>query len=286
MSPIKKTKPISFFLKILPLFVLAHFVHHLLAALLIPLSPFIRDDFALDYTQTGWVVSAFTLAYGVSHLPAGWLADRTGPRVLLIIGISGVALAGLLVGLSPTYVLMVIFLVLLGLLGGGYHPSASPLLSSLTEAKNQGKALGIHQIGGGASHFLAPLIAVAIASALGWRGSFIWLAVPTIIFGIVFYVLLGRWGYSQKVTSETTDSHIDMPPNQSRLRQLVVFLTLSIAVQILIHSVMSFVPLFVVDNYGVSEEIAAALLSLVYSGGIWAGPLGDTSLTVSGKSPL
>ncbi|MCK4353951.1 MAG: MFS transporter, partial [Dehalococcoidia bacterium] len=77
-----------------PLFVLAHFAHHLVIALPIPLLPFIRDEFALDYTQAGVVMMAFNLAYGISQLPSGWLADRIGPRILLTIGTVGVALAG------------------------------------------------------------------------------------------------------------------------------------------------------------------------------------------------
>jgi len=116
---------------LLPLFMLAHFSHHVLTAIPIPLLPMIRRSFALDYTQSGLAISAFTLSYGIAQLPAGWLADRVGPRLLITIGISGVALSGLLVGLSQTYIMMTVFLVLMGLAGGGYHPAASPLILSL-----------------------------------------------------------------------------------------------------------------------------------------------------------
>lgn len=70
----------SIFMGLVPLFVLAHFSHHVLTALTVPLLPFIRNDFALDYTQAGLVVSSFSLAYGIGQLPAGWLADRAGAR--------------------------------------------------------------------------------------------------------------------------------------------------------------------------------------------------------------
>jgi len=282
---IKNSSFHSFFSGLLPLFILAHFTHHLLSALLIPLLPFIRDDFALDYTQAGWVASAFTLSYGISQLPAGWLADRIGPRILITIGISGVALSGLLVGLSSTYIMLVLFLVLLGVTGGGYHPASAPLISASVEPQNRGRALGLHQIGGTASHFLAPLIAVAVAAAWGWRGSFIGLAIPTIVFGLVFYVLLGRRGYTKKAEGGMP-SHTETLPAPGRLRRLVSFLILSIAGQVLIVSVISFLPLFIVDHFGVGEEAAAGFLALVYAAGLWAGPLGGYLSDRLGRVPI
>ncbi len=253
---------------------MAHFGHHLLGALLVPLLPFIRDDFALDYTRTGWLVSAFTVSYGVSQLPAGWLTDRIGSRIVITIGISGVALSGLLVGLSPTYVAMVVFLVLLGVTGGGYHPASIPVITASVDAGKRGRALGLHQIGGTASHFSAPLIAIAIASALGWRSSFIGTAIPIIVFGIVFYVLLGRRRYIRKAGQGISQSFIETPPAPARLGRLVALLTLSITGQTLIVALISFIPLFLVDHFGVDEKTAAALLALTYSAGFWAGPLG------------
>ena len=111
----------------------AHFAHHLVNALPVPLLPLIRDSFALDYTRSGLVISAFSLSYGIGQLPGGWLADRIGPRILITIGICGVALAGLLVGLSQTYIMMLVFLALMGVLGGGYHPASAPLISASVE---------------------------------------------------------------------------------------------------------------------------------------------------------
>ena len=97
----------------LPFFVLAHGAHHLITALPAPLLPFIRNEFNLDYTQAALVITAFTLSYGFSQLPAGWLADRLGARVLIAVGICGVALMGLLVSFSNSYILMLIFLALM-----------------------------------------------------------------------------------------------------------------------------------------------------------------------------
>ena len=152
---------------------MAHFAHHLLTALPVPLLPLIRDDFALDYTQSALVISAFAIPYGIAQLPAGWLADRSDPRLLIAVGISGVAVAGLLVGLSQSYVMLVLCLVLMGLAGGGYHPATPPLISAAVEPEKRGRALGLHTIGGGASYFLAPLAAAGIAAVDTWAADVI-----------------------------------------------------------------------------------------------------------------
>jgi len=156
----------------------AHFGHHLVTALAVPLLPMIRSDFGLDYAQSGLLISAFSLAYGISQLPAGWLADRIGPRALITIGISGVALAGFFVGLTYHYAMLAFLFAMMGVLGGGYHPAAPPLISASVPPENRGRAMGYHMLAGSTPFFLAPLMAVAIAGVWGWRGAFITMAWP------------------------------------------------------------------------------------------------------------
>ena len=259
---------------LLPLFVMGHFSHHVLTAITVPLIPFIRSTFNLDYTQSGLVVSAFTLAYGFGQLPAGWLADRIDRRKLMTVGISGVALAGVLVGLSHTFVLMILFLILMGLLAGGYHPSAPPLISASMRFENMGRVFGFHNIGGGASYFLTPLVAVAIANVWGWRGAYIALGIPTVAFGIVFYILLGRMKTRRKANPGPSKEEERTPAPPGIMRRLVVFLILSTFTAAIVNSIISFIPFLMVDHFGVSKEMAAGSLSLLYSGVFWGSPLG------------
>ena len=273
VSNIKRFLSNSPFRGLLPVFVLAHFVHHLLPALLVPLMPMIRDEFALDYTKSGLLLSVFSLSYGISHLPAGWLADRIGARILVTVAICGVALAGLLVGLSQTYTMMLGSLALMGVLGGGYHPASPPLISASVEPKNRGRALGIHLIGGSSSFFLAPLIGAAIAVALGWRAPFIILVVPTIAFGIIFYVLLGRLVEKNKDKHRSISSP-EHPTIPQRPHHLVPFIILATFTAAVLFSAISFIPLFLVDNFGLTEEAAAAFFAIIYFAGLLASPLG------------
>jgi len=264
----------SLFSGLVPLFALAHCAHHLVTALTVPLLPFIRDEFALDYTRAGFVISAFGVVYGISQLPAGWLGDRIEPRTLVTISICGVAVAGILVGLSQSYLMLLIFLVLMGILGGGYHPASTTMISATVAPKNRGQALGIHMMGGSVSYFLAPLIAAALAATLGWRSPFIIMAMPTIALGIVLYILLGHHVPVKETRPAAPGHYVETPAAPGHLQRLVTLLILGTFTQAVVISTASFVPLFLVDNFSISKETAAASMSLIYAVGLLAGPLG------------
>jgi MFS transporter, FSR family, fosmidomycin resistance protein len=272
---------------LLPLFMLAHFAHHMVNSLAVPLLPMIRQEFGLDYTRSGLLVAALTIPYGLSQFPAGWLADRLGARIVLAVGISGVAIAGLLAGLSYDYNLLFICFVAMGVAGGGYHPAAPPLISAAVEPKNRGRAMGLHMVGGSAPFFLAPLIAVALAAAWGWRGTFIGLAIPTILFGLVFYRILGRRlsakgaGYAAGGAAGEVETG---PPGT--VHQIAPFVILSTFTHAVTYCVVAFIPLFLVDRFGLSKEAAAAFIAIFYSAGLWASLLGGALSDRFGSVPV
>jgi MFS family permease len=229
----------------------------------------------------------YSLAYGISQLPAGWLADRIGPRVVVTVGVAGVGVVGLLIGFAPTYVILAVFLVLLGIAGGGYHPAAVPLISASVKAKKRGRTLGLHQVGGSSGFFLAPLIVAGVANASGWRGTYLAVSIPAIVFGVVLYMLLGRLGYGNKAELKMDTSHAETSSSPMRLRPLVTVMIMGVASVTLVMSTVSFIPLFIVDNFGgVTNEAAAAMVSLFYLGGLWAGPLGGYLSDRLGRVPV
>jgi MFS family permease len=274
-APIKEPKQRSFLFSSLPLFIMAHFAHHLLTALPMPLLPAIRREFSLNYTQSSFVTSAFSLSGGAGQLPAGWLADRIGPTILIMVGILGVAVAGVLVGISHTYVMLLVFLVLMGLLSGGYHPAATPLISASVEPNQRGRALGFHLTGGNSSFFVAPLVAGAISAVWGWRGSFLVLAVPTAVFGLIFYLYLVRRGGKTQVPEVMKRRMADeKPPQPGYKRRLIAFLVMTVLGGGAGMSINAFLTLYMVDRLGISEATAASLMSLVFVSGVWASPIG------------
>ena len=264
----------SFFLTSLPFFILAHATHHILTALPQPMLPYIQQEFKLNYTESAAVTSAFALSSGAAQLPSGWLADRIGPTLLITIGILGVALAGLGVGLSQTYAMLLIFMVFMGLAAGGYHPAATPLISLSVPVNQRGRALGLHLIGGNSSFFLTPIIAGAIAGVWGWRGAYLALATPTAILGIFFFIYLNH-RYGKAHMEEMRRKQVtETPPQPGYKRRLWAFLTMMVLGGGAGATVRSFLTLYIANDLGASNEVAAMSLSIIFSSGLWAGPVG------------
>lgn len=265
-----------YFSGILPLFITAHFGHHVVGAMIRPLMPMMRTDLGLSYTQAGLVMSAFAITNGISQLPAGWLADRFGARLMVLLGVAGIAIAGFFIGFSNSFLTLVIFLIISAVLGGGYHPASAAAISMSVPDKERGRALGVHLIGGSSSFWVVPLLVAVIAAAWGWRSCFLILTIPTIALGILLYILIGKRSQAQtrRIQEQEINGEIPKTPTRIRWRRLAPFMIMSVAMGTMSMSVMAYLSLFAVDSLGVSETAAALLMAVTPAVGLFAAPFG------------
>ncbi len=218
---------------------------------------------------------------------AGWLADRWGRKILLGFGILGVALAGILVGLSPNFVFLMATLILMGILGGGYHPASTPMISNSVEPKKLGRALGIHTIGGSSSYFIAPIVAAAIATYFGWKNAFIFLSVPTAIFGVVFFWLLRKQSIKDKANPGArvkADISGDYQASPGQNRRLIAFMVLTVVAGGMAGALGPFLGLYFTDVLGLSKGMAASVIAIGASAGLWAPLVGGYLADKIGKT--
>jgi len=129
----------------------------------------------LKFSGVGFIGMASYLAFGLGAIPTGFLCDKLGARLLLVICIAGMALASMVAVFATSEAGVVIALVLLGLCGSLYHPAGLSLLS--TSIRQLGKALGIHGMAGTLGDACAPVVAGVVTARLGWSYSYVVLAV-------------------------------------------------------------------------------------------------------------
>jgi len=270
---------------IIPLFTMAHFSHHLSTGVLVPLLPLLRQDFGLNYFQSGVLVSSFSLSYGFGQVPMALLADRFSRRSLIVLGLIGTALSAMAVGITSAYWQMVPCFIALGLLGATYHAPASSFLSQSVPPDQRGRSLGTHIIGGSASFLLTPIATWART----WRLSFFLLAVPALGMSALLWLNSRKPHQARQIAEEARlyPSMSGSNPNDGPagapnptitwgqiIRAIGILAMTSIFMQMVFSSVYSYLPLYLVDRHGITPEYAGIVVGLVAGAGIVGAPLG------------
>jgi MFS family permease len=166
---------------------LAHGVVHMVeltyAALLLRIgAEFGQGDFVL-----GVIANAFAFMFGAGALPAGILVDRLGSRRVMTFGFLFVAVAAFLVALSPNVLVLGLFLGLLGLSIGLYHPAGLSMIAQAAEKR--GLAIGYHGVAGNLGVALAPAVAVGLAVAIDWRAAYFFLSGLALVMVVLMRVV-------------------------------------------------------------------------------------------------
>jgi MFS family permease len=252
-------------------FIAAHFSYHIGTGLLNPLLPFIRDAFALTYAQSGFLVTSFTMALGLSNVPIGVLADRIGSRPVLVAGLVMIGVLSAAAGLAGSYWQLMLIMLLMGLVAGSYHAPASSLVARAYPARVRGAAMGLHITGGNTSFFATPIAAAFLVGLTdSWRTPFVWLAFAPIVTGMLLWRLAPAAHTPPKASVERFGVFREL---WSVVRQVGPLVSISILFQFFIASFNAFLTLYLVDARGLSGPVATALFGVPWFIGILASPL-------------
>ncbi|MEF8842987.1 MAG: MFS transporter [Haloarculaceae archaeon] len=171
------------------LITVAHGVNEFYSVALPPILPLLVGDFAISYAEAGALLTVFYVTYSVFQLPAGALADRIGQRWILAVGMFVLSAGILLAAGAQDYRTLVLAEALAGLGGSTYHPAGMSLISDLEGTSTEGKAMGIHGLGGVVGTALAPALVGGLASLFDWRLALTASAAVGLVYGLVFLAM-------------------------------------------------------------------------------------------------
>jgi MFS family permease len=243
-------------------------------------APLIKADLGLSNTQLGLIFSAFAYPYALFQLIGGYFGDRFGARRTL--GISGLivcvatAATGLVGGLASLFAAR----LMLGIGEGATFPTATRAMSVWTPERNWGFAQGItHSFARLGNALTPPLIAMLVA-LVSWRGSFVVLALLSLVWVIAWSLSFRDVPRSPPLSAEElaslparsrSSSNEPVPWLQLFLRMLPVT-AVDFCYGWTLWLFLSWIPSFFYQNYHQDLQKSA-----FYSAGVFlAGVIGDT----------
>ncbi|SDJ26804.1 Sugar phosphate permease [Salimicrobium halophilum] len=152
-----------------------------------PLGVLIGEDFELSKAQVGLLPSALFIGQALASIPAGFVVDRVGSRLLLLCVAFCTGLSFMAITLHSFYWLLLLLIGIGGIGYGAMHPTTNRGIVYWFDQKRRGTAMGIKQMGITLGSALSGLILLPLAVAYGWR--------PVLFIAGILLVALGTLSY-------------------------------------------------------------------------------------------
>ena len=160
-----------------------------LLAVWIPLIPALEGTYGLSPADSATSGVFFAAAFAIGELAAGPIADGYGRRPVLVGGLALLAVATVVVAVSPTWPVYLAATVGQGAAAGTFPPIALTWVSEALPAHRRTLGLSVLVTALQASAITGQLYGQVVGEAIGWRWVYLLLAV---LFVLVTVILVRR----------------------------------------------------------------------------------------------
>ena len=230
--------------------------------------PLWQVSFGLSLTYVGLLVTCFEGATGFFQIPAGFLGERFGERVLLVVGTLVTAISFMCLGFVEGLTSLVCLLLVGGLGAAVQHPLAASMVSKAYNANGRRMALGTYNFSGDIGKFLFPALAAVALSQISWRPVCVGLG----FFGCMLTVTLILFFRHTQIAESPFNENSQKVASKTNNWGIVnkgAFLTLSIIgiVDTAVRTGLIIFGPFLFIQKGLQVESVGFVLSLLFIGG-------------------
>ncbi|MBU1053024.1 MAG: MFS transporter [Proteobacteria bacterium] len=249
-----------------------HFVHDVYSGFLSPLLPLLIEKFSLTLVRAGLLSTVMQLPSLFNPLIGLW-ADRISVRWFIILAPSLTAIPMSLIGLAPSYGMLLILLFITGISVSLFHVPSPTLIAGVSGAYT-GRGMSFYMTGGELARAVGPLVAVGGVSLLGLEGLY-----PLMVFGIASSVWLFFTFKDVPAKHKSGSTHPSLWSTWMEMRHILFPLMAILVSRGFMHAVVTtFLPTFIEQQSG-NLWLAGISLTLVETAGvvgiISAGSLSD-----------
>jgi predicted MFS family arabinose efflux permease len=138
-----------------------------------PAFPGIGTTFGVGPSGWGLLLAAFLAGAGVFQVPAGLLGRRYGNRVVSLVGAALLGGFGVLTGIAPSFLALLLLRAAAGAGAGLFFSPAISLVASLYPHGRRGLAVGGFSSAFSAGAAAGVVVTAVLAPSIGWRASLV-----------------------------------------------------------------------------------------------------------------
>lgn len=273
---------------------IAHMVHDIYSAFLAPVLPLLINKFNLSLSLAG----SLTI---IGRLPSllnpviGLLADKLSVRYLIIISPSVTAVTMSLLGAAPSYVVLAVLCLIMGVSATLFHVPA-PVMIKQVAGDRVGLGMSFYMVGGEMARSIGPLVILTAVSLWGLEGSY-----RVVPFGLlasaVLYFRVRNIKIADEFSIDNTNTKTGLKKTMRKYLPLFIILTgITVSRAFMRGALSSFLPTYLNLVKGETLWLSGISLSLMqFTGAIgtfFCGSLSDrigrklTLLLIAIGSPL
>jgi DHA2 family multidrug resistance protein len=152
--------------------------------------PHIQGSVSASADQITWVLTSYIVASTIMTPLTGFLTERMGRKMVLIVSIIGFTAASMLCGAAQNLIEIVLFRLLQGLFGAALIPLSQAVLLDINPPERHGQAMAVWGAGAVLGPLLGPGLGGWLTDNLDWRWVFfINLPIGIVALGGVFFFL-------------------------------------------------------------------------------------------------
>ena len=228
-------------------------------------------DFHKSDVQIALVITLTMAFRPVGGFIFGFLADRYGRRIPLMINIGVFAVAEILTGLAPTYTTLLVVRALFGMvMGGNWGVGVSLAMEGAPKGK-RGILSGLLQEGYAAGNVLAAVCYFSLFGRFGWRPLFFLGSVPALALVLFIHFVVKEsavWKKTIQARLSVRDQFRDVVSHWKLFLYLLLFMTMMLFAS---HGTQDMYPTFLQRQWHFSPERRSAITAIAGVGAIIGG---------------